>query len=454
VNWPETTAIPYDGYNGQVTTQEYSTVTQNWYLAEGFTGGFADTFILIQNPGASTAQICVSYMLQGGGVKLRKVAVGPQSRHTIVARDAGQVGSGYAFSTKLASSQKIIVERSMYWPTGEGLGGHASNGVTSPATVWYLAEGFTGFGFQTFILIQNPNNQVAEIEVTYMPDEGANIVKNITVEGKSRFTIEAHDPDPAGPGIGLDKAFATRIVSTNGMPIVVERAMYFADEGHEAMGVTGTSTTWYLAEGYTGAGFDTIILIQNPNPAEAVVTVTYMLSDATTVEKEVRVAPNSRFTIRASEDFLFGVGWEKTFSTRLVSTQPIIVERAMYQPNGIDTLRGHDSPGVTAAATTWDLAEGFTGAGFETFILVQNPNAAWADVTIQYMIEGGGLLTKTVNIQPNARFTIISSEGALFGVGPNLAFATHITSNRPIIVERAMYFPGGGHGATGVPSNE
>ncbi len=41
--------------------------------------------------------------------------------------------------------------------------------------------------------------------------------------------------------------------------------------------------------------------------------------------------------------------------------------------NGDDTLAGHDSPGVTGSAFAWNLAEGFTGAGFDTRILVQNP---------------------------------------------------------------------------------
>ncbi|MHC1739941.1 MAG: cohesin domain-containing protein [Anaerolineaceae bacterium] len=452
VNWPEATYIPFDSIGGEVTTREYTNVVQNWYLAEGYTGNNTSTFILVQNPTVSTAQICVTYMLQGGGVKMRKIEVAPQSRYTIAAQDSGQVGTGVAFSTKLASSQTIIVERSMYWPNGEGTqGGHATTGVTSPATEWYLAEGFTGANFMTYILIQNPNNEAANVEITYMPDVGSNIVKTIIVPGNSRFTVVVHDPDPAGPGIGIDKAFATRLVSTNRKPIIVERAMYFGNEGHEAMGVTGPNRTWYLAEGYTDLGFGTFILIQNPNEQEAVIAITYMLPGGSTVNKQITVAPYSRFTVVATEDSTYGVGAAKTFSTKLESTVPIIVERAMYWPNGTNTQAGHDSPGVTAAAKNWNLAEGFTGAGFDTRILIQNPNAEWADLKIIYMKQGGGVITKTVSIQPYARFTIIGSEGSLFGVGPDLAFATRIESNQPIIVERAMYFPGGGHGTTGVP---
>jgi hypothetical protein len=227
--------------------------------------------------------------------------------------------------------------------------------------------------------------------------------------------------------------------------------MYFGNEGHEAMGVTGANTTWYLAEGYTDLGFGTFILIQNPNPDATDVAITYMLPSGSKVNKQITVAPYSRFTVVASEDSTYGVGIGQTFSTKLVATQPIIVERAMYWPNGEGTQAGHDSPGVTAPAKNWNLAEGFTGAGFDTRILIQNPNSTKADIKIIYMKEGGGTVTKTVSIKPYARFTIIGSEGNLFGIGADLAFATRIESTRPIIVERAMYFPGGGHGTTGVP---
>ena len=61
--------------------------------------------------------------------------------------------------TSLTSGAPIIVERAMYLDTSEGFygAGHASAGVTTPSTDWFLAEGATGF-FDEFILIANPNS--------------------------------------------------------------------------------------------------------------------------------------------------------------------------------------------------------------------------------------------------------------------------------------------------------
>ncbi|MBM3151928.1 MAG: hypothetical protein FJZ96_06975 [Chloroflexi bacterium] len=413
-----------------------------WYLAEGYTGAGFGTFILIQNPNLDAANVEVTYMLQGGGTVVRNIVVQARSRYTIVTHDPSQVGPDQAFSTKLTSTQPIIVERAMYWPNGTGTsGGHVTTGITSPAATWYLAEGYTGGGFGTFILIQNPNALDANVQLTYMLQGGGTVVKNVTVPGNSRFTVLAHDVSQVGP----DQAFSTRLDSDR--PIIVERAMYFNNEGHNAVGITQPQTDWYLAEGYTGAGFGTYILVQNPNTADANVVVTYMIQGGGTVVRNLIVPGNSRATIVAQDAGQVGV--DQAFSTHLNSDQPIVVERAMYWPNGDPgQYGGHDSPGTVTAGRVWNLAEGYTGSGFATFILVQNPGALGATVEVTYMLQSGGTIVRTVNVPANSRYTILAHDPGQ--VGPDQAFSTRLLSDQPIIVERAMYFSNGGHSTTGV----
>ena len=67
-------------------------------------------------------------------------------------------------------------------------------------------------------------------------------------------------------------------------------------------------------------------------------------------------------------------------------------ERAMYF--GTPTFSGgHESAGVTRPSTNWFLAEGATGSFFTTFVLLSNPNATPAVVTLTYLREGGGTVT-------------------------------------------------------------
>jgi len=73
-------------------------------------------------------------------------------------------------------------------------------------------------------------------------------------------------------------------------------------------------------------------------------------------------------------------------STRVTSDRPVVAERAMY---GNNRTWGHDSIGVGEPRAIWYLAEGSTAGGFETWVLVQNPNDTPANVTLTFMTPGG-----------------------------------------------------------------
>ena len=81
------------------------------------------------------------------------------------------------------------------------------------------------------------------------------ITKTYTVAGNSRFNIWVDQEDPAL----ADAAVSTRITSTNGVPIIVERAMWWPGptsdtwhEAHNSPGETTTGTRWAMAEGEVG----------------------------------------------------------------------------------------------------------------------------------------------------------------------------------------------------------
>jgi uncharacterized repeat protein (TIGR02543 family) len=436
-----TVTMPANAHAVNVTYTK-NPVVSTWYLAEGYTGAGFGTYILVQNPNDVPTKVDVTYMLQDGSIITRDVIVPENARETIVTQDASQVGLDQAFSTKLEADQPIIVERAMYWSNGDDtVGGHDTTGIQQPETDWFLAEGYTGSGFETFILIQNPNGVAADVDITYMVQGGNNIARTITVPANSRYTILANDIAQVGP----DQAFSTKLVADQ--PIIVERAMYFNNDGHAASGVSSPTTTWYLAEGYTGAGYETFILLQNSNDTPAEVSITYMLEDGSQVSRTITVLANSRYTVAAQD--AAQVGPDQAFSTKLVADQPIIVERAMYWPSGDGVVGGHDTTGVRQVASTWYLAEGYTGGGFNTFILIQNPNSAATDVDVTYMVQGGSNVIRTVTIPANSRFTILAND--ITQIGPDQAFSTKlVAATQSIIVERAMYFGNGGHVAAGV----
>ncbi|RJX22792.1 MAG: hypothetical protein C4575_00665 [Desulforudis sp.] len=311
-------------WKGGHTAQGVSVPGQEWYLAEGCTRAGFEEWLCIQNPGDKAANVSVDYMLGSGQVIRKSYSVAAWQRFTISVNR--EIGPDQDVSVKVTSDQNIVVERPMYFMyQGVWDGGHNTMAVNSASTEWYFAEGCTRAGFNQWLCIQNPGEELATVDITYMTEDGTQIVKQAIVQPHSRHTINAN------VDVAREHDVSTKL--TSDQPIIVERPMYFwygnmggFDEGSCAIGANKACSTWYLAEGCTRAGFEEWICLQNPNDEVATVRLTYMLENASCPEQVVNVAPRSRLTVRVN-DF---VGPDHDVSTEVQSDKPIIVERPMY----------------------------------------------------------------------------------------------------------------------------
>ena len=166
------------------------------------------------------------------------------------------------------------------------------------------------------------------------------------------------------------------------------------------------STTWFLAEGATHGSFDLFYLMQNPGAAEAQVTVRYLRpAPLPPLTRPTRVAANRRFTIWVDGGVSAARRSPRPTSRRPSRRrEPIVVERAMYMTNGAARPfgAGHESAGVTAAATSWFLAEGATGEFFDMFVLIANPIHDSRDGAATYLLTDGTTLTKDYTVRRRA----------------------------------------------------
>ena len=132
------------------------------------------------------------------------------------------------FSTQVTGSQNIIAERAMYWGEGTALGEacHDSIGLAAPHTTFYLPDGETSNGRETYTLVQNPNASDVTVEVSYLtPDGTGNVTLTETVGANSRMTFSMADK-------GISGRAAVLVTSkTAGSKIMVERAMYWNERG-------------------------------------------------------------------------------------------------------------------------------------------------------------------------------------------------------------------------------
>ncbi len=228
----------------------------------------------------------------------------------------------------------------------------------------------------------------------------------------------------------------------DGIPVIIIPGPYIAPpppiaDGHESLGATTPSNSWYFAEGYTGESFNEYLLVLNPNPEPSEVIYDFMLPGGSIIQRAYTVSGNSRFTLHVDSI----PGLESTNnSTRITSTLPIVAERAMYfDYAGIDG--GSNTLGATAPSSTWYFAEGFTGGSFDEYLCLQNPGDQPQDVHLTFYIQGGGTRAFDCQIQPHSRHTVKVDDIPGMESVSNSVF---IASSEGIIAERVMYFDYGG----------
>ncbi|MBU1669969.1 MAG: hypothetical protein KKF41_03465 [Actinobacteria bacterium] len=229
--------------------------------------------------------------------------------------------SGRTMAVLLCSQLMLVMAcyTSIAAPAGILEQGHGRrDSADSPLSTWYLAEGSTAWGFECYITIVNPNEHDVEVQATYMLSDGTNVVEGGVMAPESRFCL---NPEML---IG-NRDFSTRVESLDGSAIAVDRTMSWKGLSptmayHSSIGVTSPAMDWYLPEGSSAWGFETWLLIQNPNGAPVTCEVTYMIEGAGPEVVQHEVPGNAR------------------------ATCPIMVERAMYWNNrlaGTDTIGGY-----------------------------------------------------------------------------------------------------------------
>jgi hypothetical protein len=212
-----------------------------------------------------------------------------------------------------------------------------------------------------FVLLANPNGSAAEVTVDYLLPSGQ-ISKNYTVPANSRYNIWVdleEFPDGSGNRALANTAVSVAVTSTNAVPIMVERSMYwpgpnFTDwrEAHNSPGSTVTGTRWALAEGETGGAraTETYVLVANTSTFAGQVKATVLFEDGSAPVSKTfpALAGKSRFNIVPASDFPTTAGKRFGMIVESIGGTPIqiVVERAMYS----------NADGVVWAAGTNALA--------------------------------------------------------------------------------------------------
>jgi Ca2+-binding RTX toxin-like protein len=201
-----------DSFGNEVADVLTVTVSAFTYtLAEGATGAFFDTDILLANPNGVAAPVAVTYLKGDGTTVSQTLTLAPTSRTTInVDRIAGLEATEVSATVTSTAALPLVVERTMRWDA-TGYGAHTEKATDGPATTWFFAEGSQGF-FDTYVLLANPGPVQSKATVTFLLESGAPVVKEFTLAPTSRRTVQVNSPIAPSASSSTSRSRAWRSV--------------------------------------------------------------------------------------------------------------------------------------------------------------------------------------------------------------------------------------------------
>lgn len=437
---------------GLRTQVDQATVRSRWYFVEGNVQDYTQRLALFNTSAFSTEARVVLFPPDSAPV-IETVALLPGGRQDVALNDV--ITATTSLPLMVEASEAIIAQQTMATETDL----HVGTGSSQASRVWYFAEGSTETGFQTFLLLYNPQDTPTEAAITYMRSDGSQAQQTLLLPASQRVGINVGD-------VLADAGFGMQVVATQ--PIVAERTMRFGEGGsglHNSPGIPELSREWFFAEGTTQAPFAMRLLLLNPNEQPAEVLVTFMTPDGTSLTRRYAIPGTTRLLVNVNE-----VVPDLGVATLVQSDRPVAAERAIYfprigasvsptTPEGVALaqplvpLVGTVSVGATAPAFSWRFADAPT-ADTNQYLLISNPRRVPARVTVELLLPDGSRPQETLLMPAGSRFTLPVHE--IYPGQPGVAAL--VRSTQPVVAERSLYptagqSAGGGAVMLGVPGD-
>jgi len=240
-------------WDGGTLAMGVTAPSTHWYFGEGALGSGFDEYLLLSNPSADPASVQVDYLPTNGPVVTLTYDVPAQARRTVlVTTEPLGLSMPNGLGMRVTSAVPVLAERAMYlrpdpvnWHDG-----HASPGSTELGTVWEVADCLVGTvgtatNAETYILLSNPATQDSTVTVTYSREGGKPaIAVDYVVKAGKRLTVYPNG-EKGADNVPLlsNERFGAGIVVTNGVPIVVERSVYWDAGGLRWAAATNTLGT-------------------------------------------------------------------------------------------------------------------------------------------------------------------------------------------------------------------
>lgn len=291
------------------------------------------------------------------------------------------------------------------------------------ATQFYFAGGLNTSQDHSYIDVLNTNGQPASVHLTFYFDNGAQYDRQVTVDGHSQKRVKVANLNFLPEGryglqVKADRQISAQITTDRGM-----------NDWDNLLGESSLDTHWYLAGGSTSGTFQERVSILNPDQSTPAHVQLQMLGANGVLKTATVTVPAHTNKVVNANSMLPG----KDFGIVATSDRPVMVERTLnfgQDGRGYTTLIGSNKP-----AANWLFSDSTTENNVHTVFTMLNPNATAAQVTVSFSQGKGVVLgSHTMTVAANSRATL-PINSVVSGGG----MAVVVTSNQPIVTERAEY---------------
>jgi hypothetical protein len=351
-----------------------STTAPVWHLASGATTRDAREVVVLFNPFATDAIVDITFDTDAGSREPVRFQGFPVAAGTVVGVDIGDdvAREPQVSATLRTRAGRVVAERLQEFDGSLGPEGLAvALGVPEASTAWAFPDGAVDDGGTERIVVYNPGDERAEVEVQVLPasDEPVPAPQpfRLSIRAGTFAVVDYGAEDRVVPGV----EHATLVRSTNGVPVVAERVTTQAreqagddaaddeargddttdDEGGGDDGVRGdvaagpgavvAATRWAFPSSTRGQEAGLRFVVFNPDPARSVpVTLLAAANGREAPVDGVRataVAPAGRIALGADVDWPSWV---------VEAGAPVVVERVLVGESGVALGTGAGIPSV------------------------------------------------------------------------------------------------------------
>lgn len=220
---------------------------REWNFAEGATGTFFDTYLLLANPSEQAVEATVRFVTDFDRNDLgpiltpvvRTYRLAPRSRLTVRVADQDAMLAAQQVSLRVTASAPIVAERAMWWPgptPATWAENHADTGAGAAGTSWAVADvqaDAAAEGWDTFLLVDSTESTGPLVRVRVGCEDGTTIDRTLALlPYRVTLWMRYEFPEIVGRRCSATleslprKLTLSPTVLPNRAPIRVEKAMY------------------------------------------------------------------------------------------------------------------------------------------------------------------------------------------------------------------------------------